>query len=308
MGAGHDHEHGIGAVPVTSAGALHRRRLRWALLVIGGFFVVELIGALLTGSLALLGDAGHMLTDVVGLGLALAAIEAAVRAQGNPSRTFGLYRLEILAALANAVVLVALAGYVLVEAAQRFIDPPAVVAAPMLVVAIAGLAANVVAVLLLRGGAQDSLNLEGAFLEVVADAVSSMGVLVAAVIMLVTGWPYADPIVAAGIGVWILPRALRLGARSLRILLQAAPAEVPPDALRTDLFGVDGVADVHDLHVWTLTSGMEIVSAHLVADDAADTHAVLDRARDLLVERYGIQHATLQVEPREHAGCDEVTW
>lgn len=283
-------------------------RLRWALVVIGGFFIVELVGALVTGSLALLGDAGHMLTDVVGLGLALAAIEAAARARAHPGRTFGLYRLEILAALTNAILLVGLAGYVLFEAVQRFADPPAVTAAPMLAVAAVGLLANIVAIVLLRGGAQGSLNLEGAFLEVVADAVSSVGVLLAAAVMLLTGWPYADPIVAVGIGLWVLPRALRLGARALRVLMQAAPADVPPDAVRSDLQALDGVVDVHDLHVWTLTSGMEIVSAHLTAAAGSDSHAVLNRARDLLVDRYGVQHATLQVEPHDHTGCDEMTW
>jgi cobalt-zinc-cadmium efflux system protein len=298
------HDHGV----ALSAGGRHRRRLRWALVVIGGFFVVELVGALVTGSLALLGDAGHMLTDVVGLGLALAAIEASSRAQARPARTFGLYRLEILAALANAVLLVGLAGYILVEAVRRLADPPEVVAGPMLAIAAAGLVANIVALLLLRGGAGESLNLEGAFLEVVADAISSVGVLVAAAVLLVTGWPYADPIVAGAIGLWVLPRALRLGARSLRVLLQMAPADVPPEAVRADLAGIDGVLDVHDLHVWTLTSGMEIVSAHLMVGAQADSHGVLDRARALLIDRYGVEHATLQVEPEDHSGCDRVAW
>lgn len=303
-----DHVHGPRAVAGTSAGARHRARLRWALLVIGGFFVVELVGSLLTGSLALLGDAGHMLTDVIGLALALAAIEAAARARAHPRRTFGLYRLEILAALANAVLLVGLAGYVLFEAVRRFTDPPEVAAGAMLAVAVAGLAANAVAVVLLRGAAQESLNLEGAFLEVVADAISSVGVLAAAAIMLLTGWPYADPIVATGIGLWVLPRALRLGARSLRVLLQAAPVDVPPDEVHSELAGLEGVVDVHDVHVWTLTSGMEILSAHLMVATGVDSHGVLDEARDLLVDRYGIDHATLQVEPEDHSGCEEIAW
>lgn len=303
-----DHRHGAPAASQGSAGARHRTRLRWALLVIGGFFLVELLGALITGSLALLGDAGHMLTDVLGLGLALAAIEVAARARDHPGRTFGLYRLEILAALANAILLMGLAGYVLFEAVQRFIDPPAVTAGPMLAIAAAGLLANIVAVALLHGGAQGSLNLEGAFLEVVADAISSVGVIIAAVVMLLTGWPYADPIVAVAIGLWVLPRAARLGARALRVLMQAAPADVPPDAVRSDLRALEGVVDVHDLHVWTLTSGMEIVSAHLMAAAGTDSHTVLIRARDLLVDRYGIEHATLQVEPQGHTGCEEMTW
>lgn len=308
MAFGHGHGHGHGQQPTGSASAQHRRRLRWALLVIVGFFVAELVGALVTGSLALLGDAGHMLTDVVGLGLALAAIEAAARARAHPQRTFGLYRLEVLAALANAVLLVGLASYVLYEAVRRFSDTPQVAAGPMLVVAALGLVANVVAVVLLRSGARDSLNLEGAFLEVVADAVSSVGVLIAAVVMLLTGWPYADPIVAAAIGLWVLPRALRLGARSLRVLVQAAPADLPPEKVRRALADLDGVVDVHDLHVWTLTSGMEVVSAHVMVAVGVDSHEVLDRARAVLTDHYGVVHATLQVEPDDHSGCDEIAW
>jgi cobalt-zinc-cadmium efflux system protein len=306
MNPGHDH--GDMHRPAGSAASGHRRRLRWALVVIGGFFVAELVGALISGSLALLGDAGHMLTDVVGLGLALAAIEAAARTRGHPQRTFGLYRLEVLAALVNAVLLAGLAGYVLYEAVQRFGDPPEVAAVPMLVVAAAGLAANVVAVVLLHSGAKESLNLEGAFLEVVADAVSSVGVLVAAAVMLLTGWPYADPIVAVAIGLWVLPRALRLGARSVRVLVQAAPDDVRPVEVHGALADIEGVVDVHDLHVWTLTSGMEVVSAHVMVAAGVDSHAVLDRARGLLTERYGVEHATLQVEPDDHSGCEQVTW
>lgn len=307
MGGDHGHSYGAGVAPGSAAGR-YRTRLRWALAIIGAFFVIELVGALITGSLALLGDAGHMLTDVVGLGMALAAIEAAARARSSPRRTFGLYRLEILAALGNALLLVALAGYVLFEAVQRFLDPPEVTAGSMLVVAVVGLIANVVAAVLLRGGAQESLNMEGAFLEVLADAISSIGVIIAALVLLFTGWPYVDPIVATAIGIWVLPRALRLGARALRVLLQAAPMHLPPEDVRADLAEVRGVVDVHDLHVWTLTSGMEIVSAHLMVDLDADNHAVLDEAREVLVTRYGVEHATLQVEPTDHAGCEQVSW
>lgn len=302
MTGGHDH----GAV--VSGGGQHRRRLLWACALLSGLFVVELVAAFATGSLALLGDAGHVLTDLVGLGLALAAIEAAARAGRHSQRTFGLYRLEVLAALVNAALLVGLAGYVLVDAARRFVDPPTVVAVPMLVVAAGGLVVNVVAVWLLRGGARDSLNLEGAFLEVAADTLSSLGVVVASVVLLVTGWPYADPLVAAAIGLWVLPRALRLGWKALRVLLQAAPPHLPPEQLRADLAALDGVVDVHDLHVWTLTSGMEVLSAHLMVGSDIDIHAVLDRARALLAERYGVHHATLQVEPDTHDGCEEILW
>lgn len=291
-----------------SAAGQHRRRLRWALAIVASVLVIEVVGAVVTGSLALLGDAGHMLTDLLGLALALAAIEAAARAGAHPQRTFGLYRLEILAALVNAVLLFGLASFVLIEAVRRLSDPPMVTAGPLLVVAAIGLVANVAAALLLHEGAGSSLNLEGAFLEVVADGISSVGVLLAGVIMLVTGWAYADPLVAAGIGLWLLPRAVRLGTRALRVLLEAAPLGVAPTDVHRDLAAIEGVVDVHDLHVWTLTSGMELASAHLMIAAGVDGHTVLDQAQALLRKRYGLEHATLQVEPCDHTDCEDTSW
>jgi cobalt-zinc-cadmium efflux system protein len=295
--------------PALSAGARHRGRLLGAFVIVAVLFAVELVAALLTGSLALLADAGHMLTDVLGLALALAAIQAAAsRRARSPQRSFGVYRLEILAALVNAGLLVALAGYVLYEGVRRLADPPEVLAAPMLVVALVGLAGNLVAFWLLRPGARESLNLRGAYLEVAADTLSSVGVIAAAVVLVTTGWPYADPIIAVGIALWVLPRAWMLGREALRILLQAAPPGVPVDEVHRDLGAIDGVVDVHDVHVWTLTSGMEVATAHLMVRAAGDAHAVLDRARELLSDRYGVEHATLQVEPDDHSGCAEVRW
>jgi cobalt-zinc-cadmium efflux system protein len=297
----------MGAAAV-SAGGRHRKRLALALVLIGVFFVVELVAGLLTGSLALLGDAGHMLTDVVGLGMALAAISVAASGRQHPQRSFGLYRLEILAALANAILLLGVAAYVLVEAMRRLAAPPEVAAGPMLAVAAGGLVVNLVAFALLRQGATESLNVKGAYLEVLADTLSSVGVLIAGVVLLVTGWPYADPLVAAAIGLFIAPRAWRLGAEALRILLQAAPEQVSVEAVRADLAAIEGVVDVHDLHVWTLTSAMDVASAHLMVTAASDLHATLDRARVLLADRYRIDHATLQVEPDTHTGCEQLTW
>ena len=303
MSGDHDHSHGS-----ISAGARHKGRLAIALGLLSLFMVVEVVAGLVTNSLALLSDAGHMLTDVLGLGMALAAIQLASRGSQRRHRTFGLYRLEILAALANAVLLFGVAIYVLVEAIRRFSDPPEVLGIPMLVVAVLGLAANLVAFALLRAGAKESLNVEGAYLEVLSDTVGSVGVIIGAILLETTGWTWIDPVVGVAIGLWILPRTWRLGARAVRILVQAAPPGTDLNAIHADLAALDDVVDVHDLHIWTLTSDMEVASAHLMVRAGADSHAVLDRARALLDSRHGIGHATLQVEPDDHKGCEELAW
>lgn len=269
--------------------------------------VVEAVAAFLIDSIALLSDAGHMATDALGLGMALAAITAASRGAAS-GQTYGRFRLEIFAALANSILLLAVAVYVIWEAIERFSDPPEVLATPMLIVAVAGLAVNLVSWALLREGARESLNVKGAYFEVVADLAGSIGVIVAALITLITDWPFADPLAAVLIGVWIVPRALLLGREALRILSQAAPAGLDLDRVRSDLSAVEGVIDVHDLHVWTLTSDMDVATAHLMISDESDPHPVLDEARRLLAERYGIDHATLQVEPESHRECLEVSW
>jgi cobalt-zinc-cadmium efflux system protein len=299
------HAHGAA---LARAGRRHKPRLLAALVVLAVVMVVEVVAAFATRSLALLSDAGHMLTDVGGLGLALAAIPFPDRTGAPRHRTFGLYRLEILAALANAVLLFGVALFVLVEAGRRWGDPPEVLAVPMLAVAVVGLAANVVAFALLRSGASESLNVRGAYLEVLADLLGSVGVIVAAVVLQVTDWRWVDPLVGVAIGVFILPRALRLGAQAVRILVQAAPAGADLALLESELRGIEGVVDVHDLHVWTLTSEMDVATAHVMVRDGVDSHAVLDRARVVLRDVCGIDHATLQVEPDTHHGCDELSW
>jgi cobalt-zinc-cadmium efflux system protein len=299
----HDHAHGV-----ARAAARHKGRLLAALVVLGGATVVEVVAAFATRSLALLSDAGHMLTDVGGLGMALAAIHVADRVGADRRRTFGLYRLEILAALANAALLFAVAIYVVVEAARRWGDPPEVLAGPMLVVAVVGLAANLVAFGLLREGSRESLNLQGAYLEVLSDLVGSVGVIVAAAVIAATSWTWVDPAVGVAIGLFILPRTWRLAGQALRILVQAAPPGLDLAGLEAELLAVEGVVDVHDLHVWTLTSEMDVASAHLMVREGSDTHGVLDQARVVLRDGHGIDHATLQVEPDTHKGCDEIIW
>ena len=310
MDTGHAHGHTHSHLPTAGdrAGTRYKGRLLAALAVLGVVTVVEVVAGFATRSLALLSDGGHMLTDVGGLGMALAAIHVADRSSRRRGRTFGLYRLEILAALANAVLLFAVAIYVVVEAVRRWRDPADVLAGPMLAVAVLGLAANLVAFGLLRHGSKDSLNVQGAYLEVLSDLLGSVGVIAAAVVLQVTGWDWVDPAVGVAIGLFILPRTWRLGVQALRILVQAAPLGTDLAAIEADLQAFDGVVDVHDLHVWTLTSQMDVASVHLMVRDGTDSHGVLDRARDLLRDGHGIGHATLQVEPDTHEGCDELAW
>ncbi|MGH3861214.1 cation diffusion facilitator family transporter [Actinokineospora sp.] len=300
---GHGHGHGTAA----SASGRMAGRLWAAFAIAAAIMVVEFVVGFATSSLALVSDAAHMLTDVVGVGLALAAIMVARRAKAKSHRTFGLYRAEVLAALANAVLLFGVAGYVVYEAVQRFDNPPAVPGVPVLLAALAGLAANIVSFLLLRDGAKDSLNVRGAYLEVLADLIGSVGVLISALVTILFGWRYADPIVGVAIGLWVLPRTWGLARRALHILFQHAPERVDVEELTKRLCAVPGVAEVHDVHVWTLTSGMEVASAHLTITADADQAEVLRAAQELLTVDYGLEHATLQVES-PNARCQELSW
>ena len=307
-GHGHGHSHGPTAADALTAGARYRRPLLAAFLLTSAFVAAEFVAGILSGSLALLSDAGHMLSDAGGLGMSLAAITLATGGTSAVHRTFGWYRLEILASLANTALLFGVAGYVIYEAIQRLQDPPEVSTTPMIVVATVGLVINLVCFRLLQAGAKESLNLRGAYLEVVADAVGSVGVLVGAGIIALTSWYWVDSVIAIGIGLFILPRAYSLGRESLRILVESAPSHVDVDHVTRDLARLDGVVEVHDLHVWTITSGMDAVSVHLQVRPDSDTHAVLDGARDLLRDQHHITHATIQVEPTDHEGCKEVLW
>jgi cobalt-zinc-cadmium efflux system protein len=270
--------------------------------------VVEVIAAVATGSLSLLSDAGHMGTDALGLAMSLAAAVTIGRTVGRQRQTFGLYRLEILAALANALLLVGIAGYAIYEGVSRLGAPPAIDGGLMFWVALGGLLVNLFGILMLRGGAAESLNVEGAYTEVLADLLGSVGVIAAAVIYLGTGSALADPLVAIAIGIWILPRALRLGWRASTILVQSAPSRIDMEAVRRDLAAVDGVVGVHDLHIWTLASEMDVATAHLVVTEGTDLHRVLDEAGNRMKEAWGIRHATLQVEPESHSDCVEEIW
>ena len=286
----------------------HVRALAISFGLVGVFMVVEFVGAILSGSLALLSDAGHMATDALGLGMALAARIAAGRPADRLRHTYGLYRVEIFAALANAVLLLGVGGYVLYEAFGRLQAPPEVLPVTMLVVGSLGLVVNLISWRLLRTGAKESLNVEGAYLEVLADLLGSVAVLVAALAIQVSGLLVIDAVVGALVGLFIVPRAIRLGWKALRILAQLAPKDADLETIAAQLGAIEGVTDVHDLHVWTLTSEMEVATVHLMTGADVDAHRVLDEAKAILDVNHGIDHATLQVEPETHVECAEPSW
>ncbi len=281
-----------------SAGMQHRRALMLTFGLTFTYFIVEVVGGLLTNSLALLADAAHMLTDVGGLGLALFAIWITQR-PASPAKTYGYYRVEILAALANALILFWVSFYILYEAYRRFREPPEVNSLPMMIVAVVGLAVNLIGIYNLRRGSKDSLNVQGAFLEVVSDTLGSVGVIVAGLIMYFTGWYYADPIFSVLIGLFILPRTWGLMTQAVNVLLEGTPAHINLKAVEDVMRSISGVAAVHDLHVWTITSGMDALSAHIVLEDGVSLQAgqkILEMLNAQLKERFGLEHTTIQME------------
>lgn len=279
----------------TTAAGRHRRRLGLVLGFTATYMLVEAVGGWLTGSLALLADAAHMLTDVGGLGLALFAIWIGQR-PASPERTYGYYRTEILASLANAMVLFGVSGYILYEAWHRFQTPPEVQSLPMLAVATVGLTVNLIGAWLLRGGAGESLNVQGAFLEVISDLLGSLGVIAAAVIMVVTGWYYADPLFSAAIGLFIIPRTWRLLREAVGILLEGTPSHLNLAEVRAAMEAVQGVAAVHDLHVWAVTSGYIVLTVHVRLSGDAPADELLATLNAMLKERFQIEHTTIQFE------------
>ncbi len=287
-----------------SASGAHKGRLRIVFAITFTVMLAEVAAGLVSGSLALLADAGHMLTDVAGIGLALLAIYFAAR-PATQGRTFGWYRLEILAAVINAVLLFGVAVLVLVEAWRRFAEPPEIRSGLMLAVAILGLAANAVSARLLAQGQRVSLNMRGAYLEVLGDLLGSVAVIVAAAIIGITGFLLADPIASLAIGVLILPRTWRLLKEAVDVLLEATPRNVDLDEVRRHVVETEGVSDVHDLHAWTITSGMNVVSAHVVVEDGADAADVLDRLGTCLAGDFDIEHSTFQLEPSDRRPLEE---
>ncbi len=287
MSAGHTH-----GIPGTQ----NERRLWLALALTFSFLVAEVVGGILTQSLALISDAAHMLTDVAALAVALAAIRIA-RRPADLQRTYGYYRFEILAAAFNALLLFGVGVYILYEAYLRLSNPPNIQSTGMLVVAVIGLAVNLVSMRLLSGSKDSSLNLKGAYLEVWSDMLGSLGVIVAAVVIKVAGWEWVDSLVAAAIGLWVLPRTWLLLKESMNILLQGVPHGVDMERLNAAIRAIPGVVDIHSLHVWALTTGKYVLSAHLVVDRSrSDGSSIMAAATAVAGGTFGIANSTVQIE------------
>ncbi|MFF6994649.1 cation diffusion facilitator family transporter [Streptomyces sp. NPDC008313] len=304
MGAGHDHGHAHGAPVTGTAAAAYRGRLRVALSITLTVMVVEIVGGVLADSLALVADAAHMATDALGLGMSLLAIHFAnLPPSGN--RTFGYARAEILAALANCLLLLGVGGYVLYEAVQRFMTPAGTSGGLTVVFGLIGLVANMVSLTLLMRGQKDSLNVRGAFLEVAADALGSVAVLISAAVILTTGWQPADPAASLVIALMIVPRTWKLLRETLDVLLEAAPKGVDMAQVRAHILELPGVEDVHDLHAWTITSGMPVLSAHVVVStdtlNAIGHEKMLHELQGCIGHHFDVEHCTFQLEPSGHA-------
>lgn len=290
----------------------HRPRLVMVLALTLLVLVVEALVALFTGSLALLADAGHLLGDAFGLSMALLALTLAAR-EGGPSsrRTFGNHRTEILAAGFNGLVLLVLSAWIVVTAIGRLGDAPHVSSGPMVAAGLLGLVVNLIALRLLRSGSKESLNIKGAYLEVLGDALGSIAVVVAAVLIATTGWYAADAVASLLIAAMIVPRALSLLREVAEVLLESTPRGVDLAELRTHILQTEGVRDVHDLHVWTITSGMPVMSAHVVVEESVskmgESHEILDRLRGCLSDHFDVAHSTFQIEPQSHADQERHT-
>jgi cobalt-zinc-cadmium efflux system protein len=281
--------------------ATDSRRLTLALAITAIYFFAEVVGGLLTNSLALLSDAGHMFSDTAALGLSLCAFQIA-RRPATTKKTFGYQRLEILAALINGLVLWLVVGAIFTEAYRRFLDPPPVHTLGMLAVAVAGLAVNVVAGRILYSCDQGNLNIRGAFLHVLGDALGSVGAVVAALVMLLTGWYMADPAISVLIGVLILYTSWELVRESVDILMQSVPRGINTEEVQRAMEEVTGVIKVHDLHVWSVTSGVFTLSAHAVIHERGDPHAILDQMEERLKSAFSIEHTTIQLETEDREG------
>jgi cobalt-zinc-cadmium efflux system protein len=290
----HDRSHDDGRDDTSVAGA-NTGRLTTVFVLSLAILAIEVIGAFATNSLALLADAGHVLTDVAGIGMTLLAIRFAQR-PATSGRTYGFLRVEIFAAFANAILLTGVAAYILFEAWRRLSQPPEVASGLMLAVAIVGLVVNAISLYLLRNVQRQSLTMRGAYLEVLGDLGGSIAVIVAAIVIVTTGWVQADIVVSVLIGLLILPRTFALLRDAADVLLESTPKGVDMDHVRMHILESPGVIDCHDLHAWTITSGMNVLSAHVVLDESADPARALDALSTCLADDFDIEHSTFQLE------------
>ncbi|STO11917.1 Cadmium, cobalt and zinc/H(+)-K(+) antiporter [[Flavobacterium] thermophilum] len=286
----HGHHHGLGREG-------SQKGLAAALVITVGIMVLEFVGGLVTNSLALLSDSGHMLSDAASLLLSLLAVWFAAR-PASPKRTYGFYRFEILAALVNGVALVGIAAWIIWEAVARFVNPPAVASGPMMAIAVIGLLANLASawVLMRKGDVKENVNVRSAYLHVLGDALGSVGAIAAGLVIWLFDWYAADPLISIAVAVLILKGAFAVVKQTVHILMEGTPAAIDHAEVKAALSGIDGVIDVHDLHIWTITSGLDSLSCHLLIEEGCDGQAVLQRAIDLIETRFHIRHATIQIE------------
>jgi cobalt-zinc-cadmium efflux system protein len=281
----------------------NRDRLALVLALTGAYLIAEVIGGFLIGSLALLADAGHMLTDVAGLALALLASKIA-QTPASPQRTYGYYRVEILAAAVNALVLIGVALAVSYEAYQRLHAPPVIASGTLFVLGAGGFAVNLAGALILRGAARESLNMKGAYIEVLSDLVTSVGVMLGALAMGATGWYWIDPLISFAIALFILPRTWALLREAVNVLLEGTPADLNLAEVRAAMTQTPGVASVHDLHAWSITSGINALSAHVVLEPGGDHVAVRHALNARLTRGFKLEHVTLQMEQPDERACE----
>jgi cobalt-zinc-cadmium efflux system protein len=294
----HGHGHSIGGHAHTSSGPEAARRILWAMALTGGFMIAEVVGGILSGSLALIADAGHMLTDVAALALAHAGIHFGQR-PADPKRSYGYRRLEVLAAFVNGIVLLALTAWIAFEAVQRFMAPVPILSGTMLVIAVLGLLVNIASFLILRGG-EGSVNVAGALAHVLGDLLGSVAAIVAAVVILATGWTPIDPLLSVFVALLIVRSGWQIVRRAGHILLEGTPEGMDPAEIRASLVGVAGVADAHHVHVWSLTSGSAVATLHLRLIPGAQPGSVLIAVKQHLAKSFGITHSTVEIDPEGH--------
>jgi len=299
MSHGHDH---------VSAAGRHRWRLAVSFALVAAYFAVELVAGLLSGSLALISDAGHMAADVTTLGAALVATRLATRTDTTGRRTFGSYRAEVFASGLAVLLMIAVGTYIAIEAIGRIGSAPELATGPMLVVGVLGLLVNLISMALLRAGATESLNLKGAYLEVIADTLGSLGVIAAAILVAATGQTWWDTVIALAIAAFVVVRAVMLGREVIAVLGQHVPDGIDPAEVAAALLTVEGTSTVHDLHIWRLTSGMDVATAHLVIAPGVPAGPVLEAATTTLRTEFSLAHATIQLEAEGGSPCQCGDW